>query len=143
MKTCGFCLPGLASVAVFDSLSSPSSLSLPHPQQQRSSHSSLKVFNPRDAGFMEVSVGGECYKMVPLPDSMVDTTLFVGNLNEFIHDDDLSHFFCAVLRSQSLSACVVRKANMMSLEYGFVSFTTVEDKEVSYSVYSNGFSRSN
>jgi RNA recognition motif-containing protein len=76
---------------------------------------------------MEVSVPrGECYKMVPLPDSMVDTTLFVGNLNEFVHDDDLSHFFCAVSRLQSLSACVVRKANMMSLEYGFCQFSNCE-----------------
>lgn len=84
---------------------------------------------------MENMVGGERYEMVPLPDSMVDTTIFVGNLNEFVHDGDLSLLFCAVSRLQSLPACVVRKANMMSLEYGFVSFPTAEEKEVSVLYY--------
>ena len=30
-------------------------------------------------------VGGIRYEMVPLPDSMMDTTLFVGNFDEFVH----------------------------------------------------------
>jgi hypothetical protein len=114
--------------------SSTTAFQAQHPVSIRSlssSSSSLKVLNLRDADFMEFMVGGERYEMVPLPDSMVDTTLFVGNLNEFVHDDDLSNFFCAVSRLQSLPACVVRKANMMSLEYGFVCFPTVEEKEVS------------
>jgi hypothetical protein len=77
-------------------------------------------------------VGGERYEMVPLPDSMMDTTLFVGNLNEFVKDDDLSNMFKAVsiLRLASVPACVVRRPNMDSLEYGFVTFPTVEEKEV-------------
>ena len=89
------------------------------------------VTNLRDADLLEQMVGGERFEMVPLPDSMVDTTLFVGNLNEFVHDNDLSEFFRPVTSLQSLPACVVRRPNMDSLEYGFVSFPTCEEKEVS------------
>ena len=75
-------------------------------------------------------IGGERYEMVPLPDSMVDTTIFIGNLCEFVKDDDLSNLFQTVSSLQSVPACVARKANMNSLEYGFVTFPTVEEKEV-------------
>ena len=68
--------------------------------------------------------------MVPLPDRMCDTTIFVGNLCEFVQDDDLSKLFRSVSTLQSVPSCVVRKANMQSLRYGFVSFPTVEEKEV-------------
>jgi hypothetical protein len=74
-------------------------------------------------------VGGERYEMVPLPDSMVETTLFVGNLCEFVKDDDLSDLFQTVSNLHSVPACVARKANMNSLQYGFVTFPTVEEKE--------------
>ena len=37
---------------------------------------------PRDADYGEILAGGQRYEMVELPDSMVDTTLFVGNLCE-------------------------------------------------------------
>lgn len=36
----------------------------------------------RDADYGEILAGGERYAMVELPDSMVDTTIFVGNLCE-------------------------------------------------------------
>jgi hypothetical protein len=99
-----------------------------------SSSTSLSLGNwGRDADFVESMVGGERYEMVPLPDSMLDTTLFVGNLNEFVKDDDLSELFQAVSTLQTVPACVVRRPNFDSLEYGFVSFPTVEEKEVSRS----------
>ena len=79
---------------------------------------------------MEQLIGGERYEMVPLPDSMVDTTLFVGNLNEFVKDGDLSDFFQTVSILQSVPACVARRPNFDSLGYGFVTFPTVEEKEV-------------
>ena len=84
----------------------------------------------RDADSVECMVGGERYEMVPLPDSMMDTTLFVGNLNEFAQDGDLSNLFQHSSTVHSLPACVARKANYYSLEYGFVAFPTVEQKEV-------------
>jgi hypothetical protein len=96
----------------------------------RRSASALGVHQLRDADFMEMLLGGERYEMVPLPDSMVDTTLFVGNLNEFTRDEDLSDFFRSVTALQCVPACVVRRVNMVSLEYGFVTFPTVEQKEV-------------
>jgi hypothetical protein len=99
-------------------------------QEQKNHHLSM-VANLRDADFVEQMIGGERFEMVPLPDSMVDTTLFVGNLNEFVHDDDLSDFFRPVTTLQSVPACVVRRPNMDSLEYGFVSFPSIEEKEVS------------
>lgn len=90
----------------------------------------LFVFDLLDADFREMIVGGERYEMVPLPDSIVDTTLFVGNLCEFVKDADLSDLFQSVSTLSSLPACVVRKASYESLEYGFVTFPSVEEKEV-------------
>ena len=96
-----------------------------HPRQRP-----LFVFDLRDADFREMIVGGERYEMVPLPDSIVETTLFVGNLCEFVKDTDLSDLFQSVSKLSSLPACVVRKASYDSLEYGFVTFPSVEEKEV-------------
>ncbi len=39
-------------------------------------------FIQRDADFGEILAGGQRYEMVELPDSMLDTTIFVGNLCE-------------------------------------------------------------
>lgn len=86
----------------------------------------------RDADYKEMIVGGERYEMVPLPDSMMDTTLFVGNLCEFVQDGHLSELFQTVSKLSSLPACVARKASYDSLEYGFVTFPNVEEKEVSF-----------
>jgi hypothetical protein len=83
----------------------------------------------RDADFDEMMEGGERYEMVPLPDSMMDTTLFVGNLNEFVNDQILSDFFCQVSDLSSVPACVARKANMDSLYYGLVTFPTKQEKD--------------
>lgn len=88
------------------------------------------VHNTRDADLMEMMIGGERFEMVPLPDSMMDTTIFVGNLCEFAQDEDLSNVFQTVSRLSSVPACVVRRANMASLEYAFVAFPSVEEKEV-------------
>ena len=75
-------------------------------------------------------MGGERYSMIQLPDSMVSTTIFVGNLDEFVQDGDLSSLFQTVSKLQSLPACVARKANTQSLQYGFVAFPKVDEKEV-------------
>ena len=98
---------------------------------ERISTSALHVMSIREPDLYEMMMGGERYEMVPLPDRMCDTTIFVGNLCEFVHDDDLSQLFQTVSTLQSVPACVVRKANMQSLRYGFVSFLSVEEKEVS------------
>ena len=106
-------------------------LSLPHtPSSRILAAPALGVVNLRDADFAEMMMGGERYEMVPLPDSMVETTLFVGNLNEFVNDDDLSNLFQTVSTLQSLPACVCRRPNWDSLKYGFVTFPTVEEKVV-------------
>jgi hypothetical protein len=105
--------------------------SLPHnPSSRFLTAPALGVANLRDADFFEMMLGGERYEMVPLPDSMVETTLFVGNLNEFVKDDDLSNLFQTVSTLQYLPACVCRRPNWDSLEYGFVTFPTVEEKVV-------------
>ena len=90
----------------------------------------LCVHLDREADILEQIVGGERYEMNELPDSMMATTLFVGNLNEFVKDEDLSDLFQVVSSLQTVPACVVRKPDMSSLEYGFVSFPSVEEKEV-------------
>jgi len=73
--------------------------------------------------------GAVRYENVPLPDSMMDTTLFVGNLCEFVQDGDLSEQFRSVTSLRSLPAVVARRPNSQSLKYGFVAFPTVEEKE--------------
>lgn len=83
----------------------------------------------RAADAMEELVGGERFEMSKLPDSMIDTTLFVGNLCEFVNDNDLSNLFGTVSILKSVPACVVRKPDMTSLKYGFVSFPSVKEKE--------------
>jgi len=82
-----------------------------------------------DMDMMEMVAGGRRYEMVDLPDSMVDTTLFVGNLCEFVNDDMLSSLFQEASSLHSVPACVVRKSNMSSLKYGFVTFPTIQEKE--------------
>jgi hypothetical protein len=89
------------------------------------------VRNLRDPDEIELLVGGQRYELVPLPDTMLDTTIFVGNLCEFAQDEDLSRTFQSVSTLQSVPACIARRPNSQSLEYGFVSFPTVEEKEVS------------
>eukprot|EP00980_Cylindrotheca_fusiformis_P009186 scaffold2003_cov139-Cylindrotheca_fusiformis.AAC.2 len=95
------------------------------------------VHTLRDADFYEMLVGGERYEMVPMPDSMLDTTLFVGNLNEFVNDQDLSDYFCRVTQLSSVPACVARKANMNSLSYGFVTFPSKLEKEMAILKFHN------
>ena len=83
-----------------------------------------------DADAIEHMVCGERYEMVQLPDSMMDTTLFVGNLCEFVTDDDLSSLFAQASSLNHVPACVARKANNDSLKYGFVTFPSIQEKEV-------------
>lgn len=82
-----------------------------------------------DADAIEQMVCGERYEMVQLPDSMMDTTLFVGNLCEFVTDDDLSSLFAQASSLNHVPACVARKANNDSLKYGFVTFPSIQEKE--------------
>ena len=84
----------------------------------------------------EMMAGGERYEMVPLPNRMVDTTVWVGSLDEFVTDDDLSNLFSEVSVLSSLPACVARNPNASSRMYGFVTFPSVEEKEVSETNFS-------
>lgn len=86
-------------------------------------------FHDREADMMEEFVGGMRYEMVDLPDSMVDTTVFVGNLCEFVTDDMLSALFQKASSLNFVPACVARKPNSNSLKYGFVTFPSVEETE--------------
>lgn len=86
---------------------------------------------------MELLIGGARYEMVELPDSMMSTTLWVGNLCEFVTDEMLSEVFQQASEQLFVPACVARKPNMESLKYGFVAFRSEEEKEVSsYILYS-------
>lgn len=80
---------------------------------------------------MELLVGGTKYEMVELPDSMMSTTLWVGNLCEFVTDEMLSEVFQQASEQLFVPACVARKPNMESLKYGFVAFRSEAEKEVS------------
>jgi len=88
-------------------------------------------FDDADADMMEMIAGGRKYDMVDLPDRLVDTTIFVGNLCEFVTDDMLSSLFQEASSLHSVPACVVRKANTSSLKYGFVTFPSLQEKEAS------------
>ena len=91
----------------------------------------MDAFETRDA--MELLIGGARYEMVELPDSMMSTTLWVGNLCEFVTDEMLSEVFQQASEQLFVPACVARKPNMESLKYGFVAFRSEEEKEVSSS----------
>ena len=80
-------------------------------------------------------IGGVRYSLVPMPDAMKETTAYVGNLCEFVHDEDLSSLFAQVSNLLTVPSCVVRKIDTTSLRYGFVAFPTVQEKEVRSSSY--------
>jgi len=84
---------------------------------------------------MELLVGGTKYEMVELPDSMMSTTLWVGNLCEFITDEQLSEVFQQASEQLFVPACVARKPNYESLKYGFVAFRSEEEKEIAIDLF--------
>ena len=92
-------------------------------------YSNWDAFETRDA--FELMVGGARYEMVELPDSMMSTTLWVGNLCEFTSYEMLSELFQQASSLKFVPACVARKPNMESLRYGFVTFRSEEEMEVS------------
>eukprot|EP00571_Detonula_confervacea_P012795 CAMPEP_0172299442 /NCGR_PEP_ID=MMETSP1058-20130122/1753_1 /TAXON_ID=83371 /ORGANISM="Detonula confervacea, Strain CCMP 353" /LENGTH=244 /DNA_ID=CAMNT_0013008893 /DNA_START=306 /DNA_END=1037 /DNA_ORIENTATION=+ len=90
-------------------------------------YSNWDTFETPDS--MELMMGGARYEMVELPDSMMSTTLWVGNLCEFVTDEMLSELFQQTSSLKFVPACVARKANMESLRYGFVTFRSEAEKE--------------
>lgn len=117
----GFQSTRLPSRSVSCSLSSSSATAL--------GYSNWDAFETRDS--MELMIGGARYEMVELPDSMMSTTLWVGNLCEFVTDEMLSELFQQASSLKFVPACVARKPNMESLKYGFVTFRSEDEKEVS------------
>mmetsp|Transcript_19424 Transcript_19424/g.29407 ORF Transcript_19424/g.29407 Transcript_19424/m.29407 type:complete len:276 (+) Transcript_19424:90-917(+) len=93
------------------------------------SYSTALFYDDRDTDYMESFVGGMRYEMVELPDSLVETACFIGNLDEFVNDDMLSLLFSQVSSLNHIPASVARKPNATSLKYGFAIFPTVEEKE--------------
>jgi len=74
----------------------------------------------------------EKYDMVQLPDIMVDTTIWIGNLDEFVDDGDLAELILKESNSSlkySVPCAVARRPNNDSLGYGFVHFPTIRDAE--------------
>ena len=111
-------------------LSSASSSRIPSSSSPTAlGYSNWDAFETRDA--FELMVGGARYEMVELPDSMMSTTLWVGNLCEFVSDEMLSELFQQASSLKFVPACVARKPNMESLRYGFVTFRSEEEMEVS------------
>jgi len=103
-----------------------------HNDRLTRSPTALNYLESRDV--VELMIGGARYEMVELPDAMMSTTLFVGNLCEFVTDEQLSEAFQEVSKLKYVPACVARKADMSSLKYGFVTFRSEEEKEVSLTV---------
>ena len=92
-------------------------------------YSNWDAFDTRDS--VELMIGGTRYEMVELPDSMMSTTLWVGNLCEFVTDEMLSELFQRASSLKFVPACVARKPNYESMKYGFVTFRSEEEKEAS------------
>lgn len=93
----------------------------------RMGYSNWDAFENRDS--LELMIGGARYEMVELPDSMMSTTLWVGNLCEFVTDEMLSELFQQASSLKFVPACVARKPNWESMRYGFVTFRSEEEKE--------------
>jgi RNA recognition motif. (a.k.a. RRM, RBD, or RNP domain) len=98
----------------------------------------LSVRQVREADMVEQLVGGVRYSLVPMPELMKATTAYVGNLCEFVNDQDLSDLFAQVSTLLSIPSCVVRKPDFTSLQYGFVSFPSETEKIVSRPPRENG-----
>jgi len=98
----------------------------------RLGYSNWDAFENRDS--MELMIGGARYEMVELPDSMMSTTLWVGNLCEFVTDEMLSELFQKASSLKFVPACVARKPNYESMKYGFVTFRSEEEKETALSL---------
>lgn len=92
-------------------------------------YSNWEAFGTGSRDPVELAIGGPRYEMVVLPDSMVSTTLYVGNLGEFVTDEMLSDAFAQVSSLGFVPACVARKPNYESLRYGFAAFRSEEEKE--------------
>lgn len=101
----------------------------PSSSTTRICYSNWDAFENRD--HLELMIGGARYEMVELPDSMMSTTLWVGNLCEFVTDEMLSELFQQASSLKFVPACVARKPNWESMRYGFVTFRSEEEKEVS------------
>jgi hypothetical protein len=83
-----------------------------------------------DDGVSATNVPWVKYEMAPLPDSLIDTTLFVGNLGDFVTEDTLSRLFAQVSSLQTVPSAVARTPNNYSMGYAFVTFPTSEEMEV-------------
>lgn len=120
--------PGLRETTTATKTSSPLSPSSPPPLIVTTSlsYSNWDAFEGT-LDPMEIMVGGVRYEMAELPDSLMSTTLWVGNLCEFVTDDMLSNIFQEASAFNFVPACVARKPNMESLKYGFVTFPTEEE----------------
>jgi len=96
-------------------------------------YSNWDAFETPDS--IELLIGGTRYQMVELPDSMMSTTLWVGNLCEFVTDEMLSEIFQQASSLKFVPACVARKPNMESLKYGFVTFRSEEETEAAMNLF--------
>ena len=75
----------------------------------------------------------EKFDLTHLPDAMVNSTVWVGNLNEFVTDNELGRLFAKGGGASPLNvpAVVARRPNNDSLRYGVVHFHTSADAQVS------------
>lgn len=71
------------------------------------------------------------YDLTELPDIMVDSTVWVGNLNEFVTDNELGNLFGKYSETSLMNvpSVIARRPNNESLRYGFVYFPTSADAQ--------------
>lgn len=87
-------------------------------------------YSTLDDGVRATNVPWVKYEMTPLPDSLIDTTIYVGNLGDFVTEDTLSRLFAQVSSLQTVPSAVARTPNNYSMGYAFVTFPTSEEVEV-------------
>ena len=78
---------------------------------------------------LQFQAGGKRYEMVPLPDSMCGTTVWIGNLCEFVTGGDLSALLSGSACPTTVPACVARNPNASSRGYGFATFPTEQMRD--------------
>lgn len=104
----------------------------------RHSYSPVSYLDGNDHDHDHNGANFEKYDMVPLPDSMVDTTIWIGNLDEFVSDSDLAELMLKKGTSSllfSVPCAIARRPNNDSLGYGFVTFATVIDAEMAVNMF--------
>ena len=143
----------LLIIAIHDISSFTSSYSLAGGERYPSRFGSARIMTLSSVSYLgdpyeDNGMLFEKYDMVELPDSMVDTTVWIGNLDEFVSDIDLADLILSkscgnddggggpsISPMFSVPCAIARRPNNDSLGYGFVTFPSRRDACIAVNIF--------